>query len=170
VDGVLKLNRRTFAASLALGFCVILVVDLARLPSSQTLHMLAKPVAAQAVGFGRGEHSVRLRTAEGQRLSLPCNVSGALCESVHKESSDLQLEVIRLSVFGEHFAVSARNSSRVLADARDAAQRLSKVRTERIIQLLIIATVSLGMLWFAFLEGNNAPTNRPQRHRPQAGR
>ncbi len=167
---MLKLNRRTFGAFLALGFCVILVVDLARLPSAQTLHMRAQPVSARAEAFGKAGRSVMVRTPEGQRLSLPCNLSGALCESARSESSDLQLEVIRLSIFGDHFAVSARNPNRVLVDASDAAQRLSKARTQRIIQLLIVATVSLGMLWFAFRENNNVPTNRPQRHRPHAGR
>lgn len=157
---MLKLNRRTFAASLALGFCVIFLVDLTRLPSSKTLHVLARPVAAQAVAFGKGEHSVTVRTSEGQRLSLPCNVSGALCESVRSGSSNFQLEVVRLSVFGDHFAVSARNPNRVLVDAADAAQRLSKVRTERILQLLIVATVSLGLLWFAWLDRKSRPVNR----------
>ncbi|WP_146076050.1 hypothetical protein [Caldimonas caldifontis] len=157
---MLKLNLRTFGAFLALGFCVILVVDLTRLPSSQTLHVLARPVVAQAVAFGKGERSVTVRTPEGQRLSLPCNVSGPLCESVRSGSSDLQLEVVRLSVFGDHFAVSARNPNRVLVDAADAAQRLSKVRTERILQLLIVATVSLGLLWFAWLERESRSVNR----------
>ena len=157
---MLKLNRRTFAAFLALGFCVIFVVDLARLPSPQTLHTRTLPLSARAESFGKAGRSVMVRTAEGQRLSLPCDLSGALCESVREESSELQLEVIRLSIFGDHFAVSARSPNRILVDASDATQRLSKARTQRIIQLLIIASVSLGMLWFAWLDCENRQTNR----------